>query len=66
MNFSIESITQPIQNFINQSLRVLNVTHKPGPEEFKKIAYITALGMIVIGITGFTISMIAYFLGNGI
>lgn len=66
MNFSIDDVIRPIQGFVNQSLRVLNVTHKPGPEEFKRIAYITALGMLVIGITGFIISMAAYFLSNGL
>lgn len=47
----------PIKNFIKQSERVLNVTHKPGPFEFRQIAYITALGMTIIGGIGFVISM---------
>lgn len=47
----------PITNFIKQSERVLNVTHKPGPFEFRQIAYITAIGMAVIGGLGFALSM---------
>lgn len=47
----------PVKNFVKQSERVLNVTHKPGPFEFRQIAYITALGMAVIGGIGFAISM---------
>jgi len=52
---------QPIQDFIKQSERVLNVTHKPSPQEYRHIAFSTALGMAVIGIIGFAISMIAYY-----
>ena len=51
-----------ITNFIKQSERVLNVTHKPGPFEFKQIAYITALGITIIGGIGFVISMVFHIL----
>ncbi|MGB9577029.1 MAG: protein translocase SEC61 complex subunit gamma [Candidatus Micrarchaeia archaeon] len=51
-----------IKNFVQQSERVLNVTHKPKPDEFKHIAFSTALGMIVIGLIGFAVSMAAFFL----
>lgn len=52
-------IIEPLKAFIKQSERVLNVTHKPGKFEFRQIAYITAIGMVVIGVIGFAISMIA-------
>lgn len=47
----------PVTTFIKQSERVLNVTHKPGKFEFRQIAYITAIGMAVIGGIGFALSM---------
>ncbi len=58
----LQNIVDGVQNFIMQSERVLNVTHKPRGQEYRQIAYITAIGMAVIGLTGFVISMIAFFL----
>jgi len=51
-----------VQNFVKQSERVLNVTHKPRREEFQHIAASTALGMAVIGVIAYVISMISYLL----
>ncbi len=55
-------IVEPVQTFIKQSGRVINVTHKPRGVEFTQIAYVTAIGMAVIGVIGFAISMSAEFL----
>ncbi len=55
-----------LDNFIKQSERVLNVTHKPDRFEFKKIALSTAIGMGVVGIIGYVIAMIAYFGRRGL
>ncbi len=48
--------------FVKQSERVLNVTHKPDKIEFRQIATSTAIGMAVVGIAGYVISMVAYFI----
>jgi protein translocase SEC61 complex gamma subunit len=37
---------------------VLSITKKPGMDEFKATVKVTGLGMIVIGLVGFTIFMI--------
>jgi protein transport protein SEC61 subunit gamma-like protein len=42
---------------------VLKVTKKPNQEEFKMIVKITGLGIIVIGLIGFIITMIATLIG---
>ncbi len=47
-----------VSDFISQSQRVLNVTHKPSKDEFAMIAKSTALGILLIGLIGFTISAI--------
>ena len=57
---SIAGMKQQLDEFIKQSERVLNVTHKPGNEEFRMIATSTAIGMAVVGLTGFAITMISY------
>lgn len=58
----INKIVWIVQNFIKQSERVLNVTHKPKREEFQHIALSTGLGMVVIGIIAYVISMASYWL----
>ena len=51
-----------VTDFVAQSQRVLNVTHKPKGEEYEHIAKSTALGMLVIGAIGFAIAIIWTFL----
>ena len=49
---------------LNEYLRVIRITKKPDMEEFKTIIKVSALGMAVIGLLGFTIQVIAtYFKG---
>lgn len=53
---------QPVVEFTEQSKRVLNVTHKPQDEEFRQMALTTGIGLAVIGIIGFIISMASHYL----
>ena len=46
------------KSFINECLRVLRVTRKPDKIEFKTIVKVSGLGMIIIGLIGFMITMI--------
>jgi len=46
------------KSFINESIRVLRITRKPNKEEFKTIVKVSGLGMIVIGLIGFVITML--------
>ncbi|MFH1750072.1 MAG: protein translocase SEC61 complex subunit gamma [Candidatus Micrarchaeota archaeon] len=48
-----------IDDFISQSQRVLNITHKPAGIEYKQIATSTALGIAVVGIIGFLMHTLA-------
>ena len=50
-----------VSDFVAQSERVLNVTHKPRDEEYWHIAKSTALGMAAIGAIGFVISIFWHF-----
>ena len=49
--------------FIKDSKRVLKVAKKPDKEEYWSLAKITVLGIIVIGVIGFIITMIASVIG---
>jgi len=50
-------------NFIKQCQRVLHVAKKPDRAEFINVAKITGIGIIIIGVIGFIISIPAQLLG---
>lgn len=45
-------------DFIAQCGRVLRVTKKPTKEEFKSIALVSAIGLLVIGFIGFALHIV--------
>ncbi|KXB05018.1 preprotein translocase subunit SecE [candidate division MSBL1 archaeon SCGC-AAA382A03] len=55
-----------IQEFLHQAKRVLQVARKPDTEEYMQVAKITGLGMIIIGVIGFIVSLISSFLGGSV
>jgi len=44
-----------IKSFLLQSKRVWHVLKKPTMDEFKSIAKISALGILIIGVLGFAV-----------
>ena len=46
------------KSFINECVRVLKITVKPTMYEFKTIVKVSALGIAIIGLIGFIITMI--------
>ncbi|MBI2110707.1 protein translocase SEC61 complex subunit gamma, partial [Candidatus Woesearchaeota archaeon] len=50
------------KSFIIESKRVYTITKKPSNEEFKVIVKVTALGILLIGLLGFIIHIIAQIL----
>ena len=52
------SLLLKIRNYLKESWRVLRVTKKPTGMEFKTIVKVSGLGIVVIGLIGFLISMI--------
>lgn len=55
---------ESIISFIKLNQRVLQVAKRPDREEYYNVARITGLGIIVIGVIGFIISIIAQFAGK--
>ena len=51
-------ILNSLKSFLAQSTRVWKVTRKPSPKEFKLIAKVSAIGILIIGLLGFVISAI--------
>ena len=55
MNFA--SLGFKLKSFIGECRRVLKVTRKPDSTEFKTIVKVSGLGMLLIGLIGFIITM---------
>jgi len=52
-----------ISQFIRQCRRVLYVSRRPDMDEYTNVAKITGIGIIIIGVIGFIVSLIAQLLG---
>lgn len=50
-------------SFIQEAIRVLKLTRKPRKDEFIMISKITGLGMIIIGVMGVFIILLARLIG---
>ena len=55
MNINKESIS----SFLKQCERVLWVSKKPDMDEYKTVAKVTGLGIIIIGVIGFIVSILS-------
>ncbi|MEK6958742.1 MAG: protein translocase SEC61 complex subunit gamma [archaeon] len=58
----------PVENvskFLDDARRIFYVSKKPNKEEFKRIAIITALGIVIIGMMGYIIYLIFAISGIG-
>ncbi len=44
--------------FVQSSVRIFNVSRKPGWAEYKVIAKVTGIGIILIGIIGFLVKLV--------
>eukprot|EP00616_Rhizochromulina_sp_CCMP1243_P010335 CAMPEP_0118966052 /NCGR_PEP_ID=MMETSP1173-20130426/3558_1 /TAXON_ID=1034831 /ORGANISM="Rhizochromulina marina cf, Strain CCMP1243" /LENGTH=68 /DNA_ID=CAMNT_0006914771 /DNA_START=32 /DNA_END=238 /DNA_ORIENTATION=- len=51
-------LIQPLVEFYNDSRRLVKKCTKPDAEEFKKIAFATGMGMIVMGFVGFFVKLV--------
>lgn len=47
-----------IRRKINEYIRVLKLTRKPGKDEFTMIAKVAGVGILLIGLVGFIVYMI--------
>lgn len=51
-------ILKSLKSFIGKCKRVWMVLKKPTKEEFVKVAQVSAVGILVIGVIGFLISIV--------
>ena len=55
---NVNSIGVKLKSFFNECLRVLKVTRKPDKVEYTTIVKVAGLGMVLIGLIGFVITMV--------
>jgi protein transport protein SEC61 subunit gamma-like protein len=60
MNLNRQSITQALKQY----RRVLYISRRPDRDEFMNVAKITGIGIIIVGVIGFVISLIAQLIGQ--
>ena len=58
------SFVAKIKSFVVQSKRVWHVLKKPSAMEFKTIAKVSAIGLLIIGAVGFLIADIVKIIGR--
>lgn len=52
-----------ISEIIKRCVRVLYIARKPTDDEFRKVAKVTAIGIVLIGLIGLVISLVLAPLG---
>ena len=55
---NISSWPKRAKAYVVESRRVLKITKKPDNEEFKTIVKVSGLGMMIIGLLGFLVTLI--------
>lgn len=51
-----------MRKFFHDAKRVIAVARKPDREEYLQVAKVAGLGILLIGVVGFVIMLISYFL----
>ena len=49
--------------FIKDSKRVLKVSRKPDMQEYKELAKVTSIGVVIIGVIGFAVVLLGSLIG---
>ena len=57
------NIKETTSDFIKQSKRVLKVSRKPDAQEYKELAKVSAIGVVIIGVVGFVIVLLGSLIG---
>jgi len=51
--------TESIRGFLKQCERVLRVSKKPDADEYRTVAKVTGIGIIIIGVIGFIVGILS-------
>ena len=53
------NVQESFDKFIKDSKRVLKVSRKPDAKEYRELAKVVSIGVLIIGVIGFVIFLIA-------
>ncbi|XP_048546798.1 protein transport protein Sec61 subunit gamma-like [Triticum urartu] len=55
---AVDSVVDPLREFAEDSVRLVQRCHKPDRKEFTKVAARMVIGFVVMGLVGFFIKLI--------
>ncbi len=57
------NVQERIDKFVKDSKRVLKVSRKPDAQEYRELAKVSAIGVVIIGVIGFVIVLLGSLIG---
>ncbi|MBE6492083.1 MAG: protein translocase SEC61 complex subunit gamma [Methanobrevibacter sp.] len=57
------NVQERFDKFVKDSKRVLKVSRKPDAQEYKELAKVSAIGVVIIGVLGFVIVLLGSLIG---
>ena len=57
------NVQERIDKFVKDSKRVLKVSRKPDAQEYRELAKVSAIGVVIIGVMGFVIVLLGSLIG---
>ncbi len=57
------NVQERFDKFVKDSKRVLKVSRKPDAQEYKELAKVSAIGVVIIGVIGFVIVLLGSLIG---
>ncbi|MEE0942437.1 MULTISPECIES: protein translocase SEC61 complex subunit gamma [unclassified Methanobrevibacter] len=57
------NVQERFDKFVKDSKRVLKVSRKPDAQEYKELAKVSAIGVVIIGVVGFVIVLLGSLIG---
>ena len=57
------NVQERFDKFVKDSKRVLIVSRKPDAQEYRELAKVSAIGVVIIGVMGFVIVLLGSLIG---
>ena len=57
------NVQERFDKFVKDSKRVLKVSRKPDAQEYRELAKVSAIGVVIIGVLGFVIVLLGSLIG---
>ncbi|WP_292882519.1 protein translocase SEC61 complex subunit gamma [Methanobrevibacter sp. UBA188] len=57
------NVQERFDKFVKDSKRVLKVSRKPDAQEYRELAKVSAIGVVIIGVMGFVIVLLGSLIG---